>query len=256
MRSSAILAICLVLAATSLASAQEGDLNGAREHYHKATKAFELGAFDEAIREYGEAYRLRDDPAILYNLGQAHRLAEHPVEALHFYKMYLVKVPDASNRAEVAAKIDALQKLVEQQRRARAMQPDQVKPMQPAPAPAPLPVAAAPVRHREPPPPGRGKKIAGIVVGVLGVGLIATGAATAALAKKDSDDLTALNDGHKKFAPELEADGERNQVIAGVTLGIGGAALATGVVLFVLGHREARAARREVNVSLLPSWKL
>jgi tetratricopeptide (TPR) repeat protein len=247
MRSSSMFALCVAVAVATVAGAQEGDVGGAREHYRKATKAFELGAFDEAIREYAEAYRLRDDPAFLYNLGQAHRLGEHPAEALHFYKMYLTKVPEAANRAEVEAKIEALQTLVDQQRKARAMQPDQVRPMQAVPE-----AVAAPPKLREPPPPGRTKKISGIVVGTLGVALVATGSAFAALAKKSGDDLTALNDAHKKFAPNLESDGKRDQIIAGVTLGLGGAAVATGVVLYVLGHREARAAGRGHDISFVP----
>jgi hypothetical protein len=56
---------------------------------HEGHKGLRARAFDEAIREYSEAYPLHPDAAILYHLGQAHRLAGHPKEALFFYRMYL-----------------------------------------------------------------------------------------------------------------------------------------------------------------------
>ena len=45
----------------------------AKEHYIKGTKAFELGAYEEAIAEYSAAYRLKDDA------GSVDRLARKTV---------------------------------------------------------------------------------------------------------------------------------------------------------------------------------
>ncbi len=115
-----IVALLLVTAAPARG---DDELSQARTHYRNATRAYELGSYDEAIREYSEAYRLKDDPAILYNMAQAHRLADHHTEALRLYRMYLIKVPDAQNRAEVLSKVEALQSLVEQQKRARELPP-------------------------------------------------------------------------------------------------------------------------------------
>jgi tetratricopeptide (TPR) repeat protein len=245
-----LLGLFAFFAAHSLVRADE--LSSAREHYRKATKAFELGAFDEAIREYTEAYRIKDDPAILYNLGQAHRLAEHPGEALHFYKMYLTKVPDSPIRAEVESKIDILQKLVDQQRKAPSPAPEPVRQVAP-PSPPPAVVEKPAPKPREPAPPGRAKKIAGIAVGALGVGALATGIAFGVLAKNAGDDLTRLTNMMGTFDYDKQQTGLRDQVVAGVLLGVGGAALATGVVLYVLGQRDARAARRHSAVSIMPT---
>jgi tetratricopeptide (TPR) repeat protein len=114
--------LLLVLASSAPAFA-DNDRALAREHYFKGTRAFDLGAYDEAIAEYGAAYRIKDDPALLYNLGQAHRLAGHAAEALRIYKVYLSKRPEAANRPEVEAKIAELQKLIEQQNRTKSMPP-------------------------------------------------------------------------------------------------------------------------------------
>src|SRR5262249_38282328 len=156
----------------------------AREHYQKGSVAYDLGHYDAAIAEYEAAYAAFSEPTLLYNLGQAHRLARHLPRALHFYKMYLVKVPDAHNRAEVEAKIAALNTAIEQENKARNIPPDQtIKPPEPppgqktatttpppaeaTPAPAETPtVVAAPPNKR-----ARTLKFAGIAVGAAGVGL-------------------------------------------------------------------------------------
>src|SRR5262249_20752976 len=84
------------------------DRSEAREHYLKGTKAFDLGAYEEAIAEYTAAYRLKNDPALLYNLAQAARLAGHAAEALRFYRVFLTKVPTTPNRDECERKISEL----------------------------------------------------------------------------------------------------------------------------------------------------
>jgi hypothetical protein len=238
----------LLLPAVALADEQT---TTAREHYRRATNAFELGQFDESIREYSEAYRLRDDPAILYNLGQAHRLAQHPGEALHFYKMYLTKVPDAPNRAEVETKIDALQRLLDEQRKTQNLPPAST--LSPTAAPEPARVTARPAKAPSPPmSPASAKKVSGLVVGGVGVGLLAAGIAFGVLAKNTSDDLTRLASAHM-FDYDKQQAGKRDQLLEGVFLGVGGAVVATGVVLYVLGHLDARHAERAHALTVTPS---
>jgi tetratricopeptide (TPR) repeat protein len=228
----------------------------AREHFRKGSRAFDLGAYEEAIQEYGAAYRIIDDPALLYNLGQANRLGGHPAEALHLYKVYLSKKPDAQNRAEVENKIAELQKLVDQENNAkRALPPDQATP---APAPelaspqeqptaTPAPVAASPAQPVDRNA-GRTKKIAGIVVGGLGVAMIATGIAFGVMAQSAGDDLTKLDQQMGTFDASKQRDGQTDTVVEGVMLGLGSAALVAGVVTAVLGYRESK----RVAVSAAP----
>jgi hypothetical protein len=91
----------------------DDDLGSAREHFKKGKRAYDVGHFADAAREYEQAYQAKDDPALLYNLGQAHRLAGHPGEALLAYKAYLRNLPDATNRAEVEQRIRELQIVVD-----------------------------------------------------------------------------------------------------------------------------------------------
>ena len=113
-----------MLPAVALAAPGDDDRAIARKEYTEGTREFELGHFDEAIKHYEEAYRHRDEPVLLYNLAQAHRLAAHHAQALRLYKQYLIRMPQAANHDEVAQKIALLEKLVENERLARSMPPD------------------------------------------------------------------------------------------------------------------------------------
>src|SRR5262245_62111772 len=81
----------------------------AREHYQKGTAFYDLGRYQDAIREFEAAYELKNDPALLYNLAQSHRLAGNAEQALHFYRTYLKKVPKAANRVEIEGRITTLE---------------------------------------------------------------------------------------------------------------------------------------------------
>src|SRR5262249_57068766 len=69
----------------------------AREHFAQGTTFFDLGPYDEAIVEYEAAYQAKNDPAFLYNLAQAHRLARPAATALRVYQAYLARWPNAVN---------------------------------------------------------------------------------------------------------------------------------------------------------------
>ncbi|MCU1277006.1 MAG: ligand-gated channel protein [bacterium] len=156
-------AACLVLALSSSAAAD--DRTTARDHFLKGTKYFDLGHFDEAIKEYEAAYEIKDEPVLLYNIAQAHRLAGHSKEAVHFYRSYLRRVPKATNRDEVETKIAEISKLIEQQEKTRTLPPDlpmspgeqraaATKP-RPTETPKPQPIASPPppvTTPTEPPP--------------------------------------------------------------------------------------------------------
>jgi tetratricopeptide (TPR) repeat protein len=110
------IALCLLTGICAHAAPPAGDPRTdeaqarSREHYLKGTKAYELGLYDEAIAEYTAAYKAKDYPALLFNLGQAHRMAGHPAEAARLFRMYLIKNPDAQDRAEIEARIRELEK--------------------------------------------------------------------------------------------------------------------------------------------------
>ena len=256
------------LLALSAGVARGDDEASARDHYVKGTRAYELGLYDEAIAEYMAAYKTKDDPALLFNLGQAHRLAGHTAEALRFYKTYLSKVPEAVNRADVEAKIRELKELVEKQKPQPQTEPPAVSAAAiPAPVSGPAPPgpgATGPVTDvgaggptagtvqstpLEKPPSGRGMRLAGIAVAASGLALVGTGIAFGVLAKQSGDQLTQLDQQRGVFDPSKESAGQRDQVIEGVCIGVGAAAVATGAILYLLGTRAGQDAPQTLTVS-------
>jgi tetratricopeptide (TPR) repeat protein len=247
--------------------ARGDDQDTARDHYIKGTRAYELGLYDEAIVEYVAAYKAKDDPALLFNLGQAHRLAGHPAEALRFYKTYLAKLPEAANRADVEWKIRELKELVERQKLRQAEPPsgasNQPAVTGPAP-PGPLPGgtgvtldvgagSSVAVAVNESPPkagqPGRAKKLAGVVLAAGGLALVGTGITFGVLAKQAGDRLTQLDQQRGVFDPSTESAGRRDQVLEGVFIGVGAAAVATGAILYLLGARAGQDAPQAITLS-------
>jgi len=268
------LLIVMTLLALSAGAALADDSGSAREHYVKGTRAYDLGLYDEAIAEYMAAYKIKDDPAFLFNLGQAHRLANHPAEALRFYRTYLAKVPDAPNRAEVEAKMAEMNRRVEQQKQPPAKPVPDKAPAEPAPAAPPVeasradapPVeasradappsapATAPVAIAEPAPaaptrPGRGLRISGIASAAGGLALVGIGIVFGVGAKQAGDDLTRLDEQNGVFDPAKETAGKRDQGLAVVCVGLGAAAIVTGAVLYILGARRGAESPRAFVIS-------
>ena len=104
--------IALLLGVAMASPARADDASLAREHYQRGTKFYDIGKYDDAIREFEAAYEAKSDAAIIYNLAQAHRLAGHSQEALQLYRNYLRYVPHPPNRADIDEHIRVLEKAV------------------------------------------------------------------------------------------------------------------------------------------------
>jgi tetratricopeptide (TPR) repeat protein len=252
----AVLALAPAAQAAELTPAQKQEM---KQLYERATRAYDVGKYNEAIEEYQKAYEIGGDPPMLYNIAQAYRLNDQPNEALRFYRRYLQRAPNARNREDVERKIADLEKAVEERRKAAAAAtppPVTAPPIVPAPTttappPAPLagppaPVAPAPPSTTEtpatPPAPipveggsGHGLRVVGwslVGVGVLsGAGAVVTGL----LARGKGNDLTNMSAAGKTFDPTIEHSGKLyNNLTWG--LGIAGGALAaTGAILVIVG---------------------
>ena len=137
-----------------------------KSHYEKATRAYDLGKYQEAVDEYQKAYEIGGDPPMLYNIGQAYRLNDQPAEAIRFYRRYLQRSPNARNREDVERKITELEKLIDERRKAAAaVTPPPVTDDAPAtvtvappPVPPPPPLIVVPP---PPPPPSPARQVVG-----------------------------------------------------------------------------------------------
>jgi tetratricopeptide (TPR) repeat protein len=255
----------IIVSAAATAHADERAV--AREHYVKGTKSFDLGLYEDAIVELMAAYKAKDDPAFLYNIAQAHRLAGHTGEALRFYRVYLIKLPHAPNRDDVEVKIAELQKAIEQQKKTQtSLPPDQV--IRPTPLPdqpprvepaedasadgARLPKVTAPPAPATPPsaaviapPPPRDHradrrlKIAGVATAGVGVAVLIAGVASAVLASQTADQISRS----PTFDPKQLDTYHTYQALEGALLGVGAAAVVSGAIVYAVGWRRSRSPR-------------
>lgn len=149
----------LVLALACAAPAAADDAADARQHYQAATRHFAVGEFADAAKEYQAAYKLKEDPALLFNAAQSWRLAGDNQKALVLYKNYLQFYPNASNIDAVRDQISKLEEAIQAAEQAKTAPPtNTVEPgaagtaqsAAPAPAPAAAPANAVTAQAPEP----------------------------------------------------------------------------------------------------------
>jgi tetratricopeptide (TPR) repeat protein len=96
-----LLASFLLSAAMPSVAQEPFDTQDARRAYEDGVKHYDLAEYTEALDSFKDAYRTKTDPAFLYNIAQCLRKLERLDESATFYRTYLRRAPDASNRKEV-----------------------------------------------------------------------------------------------------------------------------------------------------------
>jgi tetratricopeptide (TPR) repeat protein len=96
----------------------------ARVHFEAGRNHFEVGAYEEAAREFAAAHELSGRPELLYNMYLAHERAGNVEAAAHHLERYLheVSVPEDVATA-LHRRLENLQARAEQQRAAQAVPP-------------------------------------------------------------------------------------------------------------------------------------
>jgi tetratricopeptide (TPR) repeat protein len=245
-----LLALALALSPLMAQAAEPDPLSDAREHYERGMSHYQLGEFTQAIDEFKVAYEASRAPGLLFNLAQASRLAKLYEQAVHFYRAYLRARPDAPNRADAEARILELEPLVEAQRQ-RELNPPPTPPTSepqvvPPPAQPPIvppPIVIAPSRPRG----GKRERIAGYATGGVGLVALALGIyfGTQALDAQTQLGKVATTGASWDATAQSQYSAGHNDAIAATTLYVvGGAAVAAGAALVVLGWRRDLRARR------------
>ena len=264
MRVAVALVVLAALAAPVRAAGD--DEERARGHYEIGLGLYRLGDYRGALKEFGAGFELARKPGFLLNLGQTYRKLGELREARDMYRQFLSAVrgddPARPQAQKVLAEIeDAIRKEPAAREPPRDVlrepardvpreptreptnepPPPEVTPEAPVsppppppvqPEPAPVVRAAAPV-HRS----HRGLRIAGIAVGVVGLGLVGGGVGAAFAADGVARDLNAADAAGAAFDPSKD---RAYSLDRGLSIGLfaGGAALAaTGAVLLIVSAR-------------------
>lgn len=294
----AILSASVMFAAVPRAAAQPTSSQAAEEEakakFQAGKQAFRLGEYDEAIALWKEAYRLKDNPAFLFNIGLAYREKGDLPRAVQFLENYLKDAPaNASNRADVEARVKELKKLIEDQKAASRRPPNEPVELtgdgeggtgstsggttgqtgggatttgaagtQGAASGAASGGLGETDGIEGPRDGGDGGdggatlRLAGIGVAVVGVGLLGTGLAYGLKASSSQDEVQTAIDMGAEWTQELEdkdAEGRSAAKLSTITLGLGAATVVGAGVLFYLGARKGKAESRDL--SLVPSGR-
>jgi hypothetical protein len=100
-----------VLACAAAAHAQSNDdISRARTHFEAGRALYQLGNYDEALREFAAGYELAPRPQFLLNLGQCYRKLDNLEKAREMYQRYLhdapVSDPERPQAQQILAEID------------------------------------------------------------------------------------------------------------------------------------------------------
>ncbi len=235
--SSAAILACILLP-LSLAHAQDAAATEARAAFEAGQAAYEAGRFDAALSYFERAYELTSEPDVLYNIATVHDRLRHDREALEAYRGYLEGRPDAPDRANVEARIEALEATLSEPEPEPEPEPN----LEPEPDPEP-PAPPAPETHVVTRDPGPGPWV---LVGVGGAIAVAGGV----LVGVAFGDIAAVESGPPRPWGEVADAADRAPVLSGVgfaAIGAGVAALAAGLVWVAVG-----GGQEEVQVGVGP----
>lgn len=95
-------------------SPKNADIAAARVHFGAGKQFYKESRYDDAIREFRDAYKYDPNPLLLYNLAQAYEKAALIPDALQYYRRYIHDSPTAPDRKTVEIAIGNLeQRMVE-----------------------------------------------------------------------------------------------------------------------------------------------
>lgn len=235
------LAFAAALVATSAGAARADTPADAEELYRDGQSAYDAGDYDKAIAAWQRSYDISDEPALLFNLGQAHRLRGKPGDctlARAAYTKFLAHDPAPEQRTATERFLASIQACA-------AREDERAEPTTTPPAtalPAPQPPSSVPVDE-----PGRRRslRIAGLSLGAGGIALVATGLYFGHRARALGDEVTTECASGCDWGVyrHKQDDGQRAQTLQWVGYATGVAALVAGGALYWLGSRAPAASR-------------
>jgi tetratricopeptide (TPR) repeat protein len=105
----AALVSCAIIG--SSAAAQESTRIEAREQFEKGLVHYDAGEYEEALRAFQEAYRLRPHPTARVNMANCYDKMNRPVEAIFHFERFMADPEAKKNKQQVKEVRKALKRL-------------------------------------------------------------------------------------------------------------------------------------------------
>ncbi len=218
----------------------------AHTHYKSGQRLYDAGAYQSAALEFTAAYDLSSRPELLFNMGQAYRLAGDCELARDAYQRFRAEDPTAIERTNVSERIAEMERCIA----------DRTPPPAPLPTPAPRAVLdtipaevvaqspALPPRPRHPPADDRrGRRWTGGALAGGGAALVGTGVYFWMRAGNHADELSDDFAGGGEWSDEASRREDAitsDRRLAIVLGGVGGLSMAAGAYLLWSGRQRAR----------------
>jgi tetratricopeptide (TPR) repeat protein len=100
--------LALALALGRPALAEQSRAQQAQPHVDAGQRAFNEENYEVAIREFGAARELYEDPLLTYNIALSYERLDNLPEAIEEYNRYLREAPDARNAEQVRERVETL----------------------------------------------------------------------------------------------------------------------------------------------------
>jgi tetratricopeptide (TPR) repeat protein len=232
-----------VAAAMTIANAAAAatPLETAKDLAAHAGVEYKVGHFDQALALYGRAYESYPTPALLFDIGQCHKMLKNYERAIYFFHGYLRDAPDAPNRAFVAKLMAESQTELDAQHAAEATEAQRRAAEASKAAAAAHPTATPSGSRVEgiPDRPGNPTlRIAGIATAGAGLVLLATGTYFGLHSRSLASEISQISTEHGMWSDAAQSEynsGKSAATTADVFYIVGAVALATGGVLSYLG---------------------
>jgi tetratricopeptide (TPR) repeat protein len=243
------LLLVLVLFGATAARAQTAEEEArARKLFAQAEVHFNLQEFRKALDLYTTAYKLRPLPGFLFNIGQCQRYLGKYEEALFSFKIYLVRVPNPPNRAQVEQLIDLTEKRIEQEKADKA-RPHQDKDKDKGETTAEGPVKDP--RYDEEEDDSKPPRTLWVWTGIAAsAALLGAGFVTGQLASSRSNEYNDPSTNIDR-REELKDSGETLRTASIATLSVGGLLAIGTLVYYYVGYRRYKK-RRSTGVTAIP----
>ena len=230
----------------------ESETAAAKGAYQAGNASFDEADYPRAITYWEDAYR-RDCTAnlLLKNLARAYELYGQKRQAVVALETYLVREPASNDKEQIQRRIEVLKKQIASEKAAPA-------PSAPAPAAPPTTPAAPPPVNVEPSHRGRLNFVPLIVAGV-GVVITPIGAVVFAGGSSDVNKYEALCPNRACPAgPDQQAnikggdDARKKKVTGGVITVVGAAAIAGGLIWFIVSPRVGASSTESAGTLTKP----